>query len=271
MIVTRALGVHRYCAQPAADHASPRLVENQRRRSVPREAPIDSRRIERLRLRAELDEWPAAGFQVAPPRHVRSRSVPSSRVRPSTTRLPVLGVQQVDLLRRRECRRRREPPLQVADQRGVGRMIERVRIGRIVRFRAAPSLPAIIDTRSDLARRQVEGELRLRVREAERRCRSSNRSVAAASRCSSCATATSQLAFLLDPSGPSHTVVAAEALSMPRTVRRSREPSRVVKSSCEPRCELSRCGCGPDSSVADSRMSLLIRPSEPVSSTPRTV
>ena len=38
------------------------------------------------------------------------------------------------------------------------------------------------------------------------------------------------------------TVLAADALKRPRTVRRSREPSRVVKSRREPRCEPRRCG-----------------------------
>ena len=45
----------------------------------------------------------------------------------------------------------------------------------------------------------------------------------------------------------------------------------VVKSSRDPRCAPRRCGCGPAISVADSRMSLLIKPSDPVSCTPRTV
>ena len=89
VIEKRAVGVHRYCAQPAADQASTSAFDEQWSSVVWREAAIDARRIQRLRLRAELDEVRRSpDCHSAPPRQVTSRSLPSSRTRPSTTRLP---------------------------------------------------------------------------------------------------------------------------------------------------------------------------------------
>ena len=223
----------------------------------------------RLHLRAKLDEgcWRRRPFHDAPPGEV---AIATFFARTAIgDAITIAAVDDIQLLRHGQPRRRRVAPLEVANQRTAAPAIEGVEPV----IRVFVELGAAADEREAQRLRRCRGQAsawpaRRRTRTCPRwTCRRGE----GASRCSSCAPATSHDPLLPPPSGPSHTVVVADPLTSARTCSRSRAPSRVRKSRRAPRCDPSRCGCAPESSVASSRMSLLISASDPVSSTPRTV
>ena len=111
--------------------------------------------------------WPLFGFQprAAAPGQI---AIVAFLTRAAVVdAIVVIRVDVIQLLRRRERRGRREAPLQVADHRGVGGGIERVRVRRI--FVLAKHRSTRDHRRAQrLSRRQVDRDLGLAVGETER-------------------------------------------------------------------------------------------------------